>query len=105
MLIDDVDGGAADETVTFALDGTTYEIDLNSDNAAKLRDALAIWVGNARRVNARSAGARAARSSGRRSAGGEDTAAIRQWAKANGHKISERGRISAEVREAYNRAH
>lgn len=108
VLIDDIDGGDADETVTFALDGVTYEIDLNADNAAKLRDALAVWVGNARRVSGRSSSGRSStsgRSSGRRSSGGEDTAAIREWAKGNGYQVSERGRISAEVREAYAKAH
>ena len=106
VLIDDIDGGDADETVTFALDGVSYEIDLNTDNAAKLRDALAVWVGNARRVSGRSSSGRStSRSSGRRSAGSEDTAAIREWAKENGYQVSERGRISAEVREAYGKAH
>ncbi|MGN6302567.1 MAG: histone-like nucleoid-structuring protein Lsr2 [Angustibacter sp.] len=106
VLIDDIDGGDADETVTFALDGVTYEIDLNTDNAAKLRDALAVWVGNARRVSGRaSTGRSTSRSSGRRSSGAEDSAAIREWAKDNGYQVSERGRISAEVREAYAKAH
>ncbi|HEX3004137.1 MAG TPA: Lsr2 family protein [Angustibacter sp.] len=106
VLIDDIDGGDADETVTFALDGVSYEIDLNTDNAAKLRDALAVWVGNARRVSGRSSSGRStSRASGRRSAGSEDTAAIREWAKENGYQVSERGRISAEVREAYGKAH
>ncbi len=110
VLIDDLEGGDAAETVTFGLDGVTYEIDLNEANAAKLRDALAVWVGNARKVTGRgsrsggaSSGARAG--SGRRSASGEDTAAIREWAKSNGHQVSERGRISAAVREAYDKAH
>ena len=49
ILEDDIDGGAAAETVTFALDGVTYEIDLSEDNARKLRDDLATWVGHARR--------------------------------------------------------
>ena len=106
VLIDDIDGGDADETVTVALDGVTYEIDLTTDNAAKLRDALAVWVGNARRVSGRaSSGRGTSRSSGRRSAGSEDSAAIREWAKDNGYQVSERGRISAEVREAYAKAH
>jgi hypothetical protein len=105
VLIDDIDGGDATETVTFALDGVTYEIDLNDANAATLRDALAVWVGNARRVSGRaSSGRSASRSSGRRSSGSEDSAAIREWAKSNGYQVSERGRISAEVREAYAKA-
>jgi hypothetical protein len=106
VLIDDIDGGDADETVTFALDGVTYEIDLNDSNAAKLRDAFALWTGSARRVSGRSSSGRSAsRSSGRRSASGEDSAAIREWAKSHGHQVSERGRISATVREAYAKAH
>ncbi|MEC9052532.1 MAG: Lsr2 family protein, partial [Actinomycetota bacterium] len=50
ILEDDLDGGEADETVSFALDGTSYEIDLNEDNATKLREALATYVGHARKV-------------------------------------------------------
>jgi len=103
VLIDDIDGGDATETVTFGLDGVTYEIDLNDKNAAKLRDALAVWVGSGRRVTGRSARG-TSRPTGRR-ASGDDSSAIREWAKANGHKVSERGRISAAVREAYAAAH
>jgi hypothetical protein len=103
LLVDDIDGGTADETVTFALDGVSYEIDLTTDNAAKLRDGLATWVGHARKVSGRSA-ARVASSPRSRSARG-DAQAIRDWAKAHGHKVSERGRISAEVKAAYEAAH
>ena len=90
LLVDDVDGGTADETVTFALDGVSYEIDLTSDNAAKLRDAVAPWVGHARKVSGR--GSSATRSSAparssRRSGG--DAQAIREWAKENGHTVSD----------------
>lgn len=104
VLIDDIDGGEAAETVTFGLDGATYEIDLSNSNAAQLRNALAHWVGNARRVSGRSS-----RPTGRRGAGSSssstDTTAIRSWAKENGYKVSERGRISAEVQQAYAAAH
>jgi hypothetical protein len=104
VLIDDIDGGEAAETVTFGLDGATYEIDLSNGNAAQLRNALAHWVGNARRVSGRSS-----RPTGRRGGGSSssstDTTAIRSWAKENGYKVSERGRISAEVQEAYAAAH
>ncbi|PYG01115.1 Lsr2 protein [Georgenia satyanarayanai] len=104
-LIDDVDGTPADETVLFSLDGVNYEIDLTTDNAAKLRDALAPWVGHARRAGGRrtSGGAR----SGRRSSGGggsNDAAKVREWARANGYTVSDRGRIPAEVTEAYAKA-
>lgn len=102
LLVDDVDGGPADETITFGLDGVTYEIDLTSAHATELRDALAQWVGHARRVGARSSVSRPARP-GRRS-GSSDAHAIREWAKGRGLAVSERGRISAEVRSAYEAA-
>jgi len=100
VLEDDLDHGKADETVTFGLDGTTYEIDLSKKNAAKLRDALSSYVGAGRRVAGRRSGGRG-RGRGRSAS---DSADIRAWAKANGYEVSERGRISAEVREAYNSA-
>lgn len=103
LLVDDIDGGTADETVTFALDGISYEIDLTTDNAAKLRDAFGPWVGHARKVGGRSS-SRAVASPRSRSSRG-DAQAIRDWAKAHGHKVSERGRISAEVKAAYEAAH
>src|SRR5436190_670131 len=94
VLEDDLDGSEADETVTFGLDGVTYEIDLNSANASALRESLAPFVGHGRRA----AGRRApARSAAPRSAGKRDVADVREWARKNGHKVSERGRISAEV--------
>jgi hypothetical protein len=102
VLEDDIDGSDADETVTFALDGVSYEIDLNGENAAKLRDALAPYVGHARRAAGRRAGGRT--STGRGSAK-RDLADVREWARSNGHKVSERGRISAEVQAAYDKAH
>ncbi|MBD7917332.1 Lsr2 family protein [Cellulomonas sp. Sa3CUA2] len=107
LLVDDLDGGTADETVTFGLDGVTYEIDLTSDNAAKLRDAFAQWVGSARKVSGRSSGRSAGRSTSSSSRGARSNEAqeIREWAKANGHQVSERGRISAEVKQAYDAAH
>jgi len=109
VLVDDLDGGTADETVTFSLDGVAYEIDLTTENAAAMREALASYVGSARRVGGRRARARsgaAGESGGRsRSRRGGESAEIREWARSNGHQVSERGRISAEVREAYEKAH
>jgi hypothetical protein len=112
LLIDDVDDTEGAETVTFALDGVTYEIDLSERNAAALREAFAPWVGHARRVSGsgRSSGSRGnsggSRNNGRKSSSsGNDTAAIREWARQNGHTVSERGRISAAVRDAYASAH
>ncbi|MGA4668911.1 histone-like nucleoid-structuring protein Lsr2 [Propionibacteriaceae bacterium Y1923] len=102
MLEDDLDGGDAAETVSFALDGVSYEIDLNEANATKLRDSLALWIGNARRTGGRAragVGSRAGR--GRRSQGAD----IRAWAQSQGIKVSERGRVSKEIVEAYEAAH
>jgi hypothetical protein len=102
VLLDDLDGGAADETVLFGLDGQAYEIDLSTANAAALRNAMAQYVGAARRAGGRPA--RAAR--GSRAAGRNGEAAVmREWAKANGFQVSERGRVSADIRKAYDAAH
>ena len=102
VLVDDIDGSEATETVSFGLDGTTYEIDLNDKNAAKLRDALATYVGHGRKVG--SAPRRGRRSSAA-AANGPSAKEIRDWARANGHDVPDRGRVSAEVREAYDKAH
>jgi len=103
LLIDDIDGSDADETVSFAVDGVSYEIDLNAANAAELRDALARWIGHARKSGGRRTPAR--RSAAASSSSGGDTGPIREWARANGYKVSDRGRIPADVREAYTAAH
>jgi len=101
ILEDDVDGTSADETVTFGLDGTTYEIDLSTKNAEKLRGSLAAYIGVSRRAN-RGGGTR--RSTRSRS-GGTSASDVRDWARANGFAVSDRGRVSAEVRSAYDAAH
>ncbi|MGK5631533.1 histone-like nucleoid-structuring protein Lsr2 [Streptomyces sp. URMC 123] len=102
LLVDDLDGGEADETVTFALDGKSYEIDLTTANADKLRESLADYVKAARRTGGRAAGGRGkARAS---SGGSKDTAEIRKWAKENGYEVNDRGRVPATVREAYEKA-
>ena len=110
LLVDDLDGGEAAETLTFALDGTSYEIDLSKDHAQALREAMSVYVGSARRVNGRAGGAGTrGRSRGggaaTRSGSAGNTAEIRQWAKDNGHAVSERGRIPGVVIEAYEKAH
>ncbi|CAM3325304.1 Lsr2 family protein [Nocardioides dubius] len=99
VLVDDIDGSEAEETVTFGIDGVSYEIDLNADNAAKLRDAVAPYVGHARRVGGRKAAGRKA------AAGGPSAGDIREWARENGYELSDRGRVPAEVRQAYDAAH
>lgn len=98
VLVDDLDGSEADETLTFGLDGITYEIDLSDSNATALREALAGYVGHARKV---SGGARR----GRKAAGSSNTKNVREWAKAQGMEVSERGRVSAEIQRAYDAAH
>ncbi len=100
VLVDDIDGSEATETVSFGLDGTNYEIDLNDANAASLREALSGYVGHARKV---AGGTR--RTNRRTSAGSSNTKDVREWAKANGYDVSERGRISADVKQAYDAAH
>jgi Lsr2 len=106
LLVDDIDKSSpADETVSFSLDGVSYEIDLTSDNAAKLRDDLAVWIGHAERTGGRrSTGRPAAKGSGSGS-GRKDVGAVRTWARENGHQVSDRGRISAEIQAAYDKAH
>ena len=99
ILVDDLDGGSADETVRFGLDGVGYEIDLSADNAAELRSALERFTTHARKTS----GGRATRTkaaSGR----SQDSAQIRQWARDNGYAVNSRGRIQAEIQEAYHKA-
>src|SRR4051794_18157460 len=106
-LTDDTNGKPADETVTFALDGRDYEIDLTSKNAVALRKAFDLYVKNGRRLGG---GGRRARTPGGasstpRAKSDLDTKAVREWANKNGHKVSERGRIPSSVIEAYQAAH
>lgn len=104
ILVDDLSGGEAEETVEFGLDGVTYEVDLSNQNAAKLREDLAPWIGVARRSGGR-------RQTRRRSSGGptsstrEELARMREWGRENGYKVSDRGRVSQEVQDAYRAAH
>ncbi|WP_272027858.1 histone-like nucleoid-structuring protein Lsr2 [Kocuria rosea] len=97
-LEDDLDGGPADTTLTFALDGKDYEIDLSEANAEKLRGVLHPYAAAGRRTT-RGGGPHGTRT---RPAGSDpDTAKIRAWAKANGHEVSDRGRIHQHIRDAY----
>jgi hypothetical protein len=104
-LIDDLDGGNADESVDFTVDNNRYQMDLSEKNAARLREVLAPFIAVARRAGG-STTTRTRRTIAARPAGaGAETAAIREWASANGFSVSTRGRIAASVREAYqNRA-
>jgi hypothetical protein len=104
QLVDDLDGspieGGSGRTISFALDGASYEIDLSDRNAAQLRDALAPYVKAGRRVGGR-------RSTGRGTSGGasSEATAMREWARAQGMSVSARGRVSADVVAAYRAAH
>jgi hypothetical protein len=99
VLVDDIDQTDAEETVAFGLDGKEYAIDLNKKNAKALRDALGPYVAHARPVSGRRRGSSAKASSG------TAPAEIRAWARENGFDVPDRGRVSAEVREAYAAAH
>src|SRR3954462_9957765 len=108
ILSDDLDENlTADETVSFSLDGTSYEIDLADKNAKEMRDALARYVSAARKVGRGgtrgSGGGRFLPTGGRMDR--EQAGPIRDWARKNGHAVSDRGRIPASVVEAYEAAH
>ncbi len=103
ILVDDVDGGEAEESVSFSLDGVTYEIDLSAANADSLREALAPWVGHARRISGRASRGRPAGRS--KAATKADLTDVRAWARDNGFQVSDRGRVSSEVMTAYEGAH
>ncbi|WP_328361746.1 Lsr2 family protein [Mycobacterium sp. NBC_00419] len=104
-LVDDFDGeGAADETVEFSLDGVSYEIDLSAKNAQKLRNELKPWLEAGRRVGGRRRGRSGPPGRGRASIDREQSAAIRDWARRNGHKVSTRGRIPADIIDAFHAA-
>jgi Lsr2 len=95
LFIDDIDGSAAEGTVRFALDGTEYEIDLNARHAEALRQALARYIDAGRRSTG--GGRRPARSGRRASASGVNTTEVREWAKAQGIEVKDRGRVPAEL--------
>lgn len=101
VLIDDLDESEAVDTVSFGLDGTNYEIDLNEKHASDLRNALSLYVAEARKVTS----ARRATRSKSSAAGGPAAKDVREWARQAGLEVPERGRIPAEIREAYDAAH
>jgi hypothetical protein len=98
-LIDDLDGGEAAETLTFALDGADYEIDLSQANADALRGSLEAFVSKARRVGGRKQAGTPARR------GASNTKQIRDWAESQGMTVNSRGRLNSTVVEAYEKAH
>ncbi len=106
QLIDDLSGetiaDGSGKTVQFSFDGNHYEIDLSDDNADALREAFSDYVAAARKVNGRQG--RSAGGSAPKRSNADELAKIREWANANGHEVSSRGRISQAVRDAYNAA-
>lgn len=100
-LIDDLDGHEASETLEFGIDGKTYEIDLSKGNAGKLRDALAEFVASARRLSGGRGRRPVAAAVRRPTIDREQNQAIRGWARKRGMNVSDRGRIPADVLEAY----
>jgi hypothetical protein len=105
LLVDDMDGGVASETVSFGIDGGAYEIDLSANNASMLRAALADYIAHARRPSKSARHAPSIRPNRVPArADREQTQAIREWARKNGHAVNDRGRVPAAVIAAYNSA-
>lgn len=107
ILIDDIDGDEATETIEFGLDGVTYEIDLSEKNADRLRAAFEEWVENGRRTGGKKkkGGVASVSSSGASSSSSSDRrahlAGLRAWAKDNGYQVSARGRVPADIEAKY----
>lgn len=104
LFIDDIDGGAAEGTVRFALDGTDYEIDLNAQHSEELRSALGKYVSHARKVGGTARRGRTAGRAGRGAGSTANTTEIRNWARENGIDIKDRGRVPADVVAKYQAA-
>ena len=101
VITDDLDGSAGAETVTFGIDGVSYEIDLSEPNRSKLADGLAPFIAAGRRAN-RGAIRRGA---GRTAGPNVDRAAVRAWARESGLTVSDRGRISTDIMSKYEASH
>ncbi|MCU1438560.1 MAG: Lsr2 family protein [Naasia sp.] len=105
--VDDLDGTVLTDgsggTVSFSFQGRSYEIDLSEDNQERLAEALEPYIAKARPTGQRrpQAAPRNAPSGAANSGRLQD---IREWARANGHEVSDRGRISKVIQEAYERA-
>ena len=104
ILVDDLDGSEATEQVEFAVDGRSYEIDLSAENSAKLREVLAPYISAARRRTGRRSSTPVT-APPRPASDREHNQNVRQWAIAQGMKISERGRIPSNVIQAYRESH
>jgi hypothetical protein len=98
LLVDDIDGSEAHDTIQFGLDGARYEIDLSLQHAEELRSKLAGYIAKARKVG--SSGGRTARLR-RTAVNGSSNKEMREWAKSRGFKVNDRGRIPADVIAKY----
>jgi hypothetical protein len=101
VMTDDLTGGEASQTIHFSLDNADYVIDLNDKNATALRAEFEKYIEAGRRHRGEGGSAKPKRGAVRGPASGVDTAAVREWARANGHEVSERGRVSKKIIEAY----
>jgi hypothetical protein len=99
ILVDDLDGSEAVETISFGIDGQGYEIDLNAEHAKALRENLADYIEVARRI--RAGKQPAAKPTRKPQSSRDESTAIREWARARGHEIADRGRIPGKIVEAY----
>ena len=104
LLEDDLDGTAADETLSFSLDGSSYEIDLTAEHAEQLRSALSSWTGSARKLGGRRSAEKAQQARGPARTDKDQLDVIRRWANSHGHPVNTRGRIPFAVRDAFDRA-
>jgi hypothetical protein len=105
QLVDDLDGGEAHESVTFSLDGVEYAIDLSEENAKRLRDGMGVYTEKARRVGGRKQRGAGVKATVRAGGDRAQNQAIREWARGQGEKISDRGRIPAELVAKFQAAH
>ena len=103
-ITDDLDGSANAKEVSFSLDGRSWVIDLSAKNRTALEKALKPYIAKATEQRGGSRRGKSARSSSR-SKSRADLGAVREWARSNGHEVSDRGRVSAEIQKAYDAAH
>ena len=107
-FVDDIDGSEAERTFTFAVDGSHYEIDLSSQNIKEFHEAIAGFVESARKVKASGLGRGVRKTRSSTSGSGrsrEQIQAVREWARQQGHRINDRGRIPASIQQAFDQAH
>lgn len=101
QFIDDIDGSQADQSITFGLDGLTYEIDLSETNAARLREAMSPWVQAGRRTGKSRSGSARRSSTNTTPTRAAELVGIRAWARAQGHAVSDRGRVPYAIEKQY----